>query len=239
MRMEPRTNKRLLGTAYGLVIVVAASVSFAFGRSSGLRDWDLTQPQAVLIAGFASGIFLVTAAWIAFHGQKQNRLDERQRHEDLLAAQRDQHEDQLNAQREEWKAAQKAASDLKFRDEVRDVYMRALKNLDGVMDALLDFRLSAKYDDSDAKYKSVARLGDLNTQWIELQGEFALVSESEIIDVAVEAHALRMQEAKDAVDAIDDEAELPAFDAEASKQSKEKLTALMRTHLDGLRPLAN
>jgi hypothetical protein len=202
------------------------------------NDWDLTQPQAVLIVGFVSGFFLVGAAWLAFHGQKQNRIDERQRHEDLLTAQRDQHEAQLTAQREEWKAVQKAASDLKFRDEVRDVYLRALKNLDGILDAFLDFRLSAKCEDSDGQYKAVNRLSVLNVQWIELRGELALVSEPHIFDAVIGANALRMKLAEDSVEAVDAKASLPDFDSEASKQSKDELTALMRTHLDGLRPVA-
>ncbi|MFE4501702.1 hypothetical protein ACFRFQ_17760 [Rhodococcus sp. NPDC056743] len=114
--MEPRTKKRLLRAAYGGGVVVSAVISFALGRFARLHDWDLTQPQAVLIAGFASGFFLVAAAWIAFHGQKQNRLDERQRHID-----------QLNVQREGWAAEHKAVSDRAYRDEVRGVYRAAIR----------------------------------------------------------------------------------------------------------------
>lgn len=90
-------------------------------------DWDLTQPQATLLAGVISGALLIAAAYIAFHGQREQRRDERARHNEQLRAQREQFREQLQSQREQWGATQRETAALKFRDEVRATYLETLK----------------------------------------------------------------------------------------------------------------
>lgn len=97
----------LIGGAYASVAVLLFVVGLIGGHvCRQIPEWDLTQPQAVLIAavagGLVSGGFLIAAAWIAFHGQRQNREDERNRHDEMLTIQRQQHKDQLDAQREQF-----------------------------------------------------------------------------------------------------------------------------------------
>ncbi|MEW1881033.1 hypothetical protein AB0O58_15185 [Rhodococcus sp. NPDC080181] len=64
-----------------------------------LTEWDLTQPQATLIAGLVGGPFLIAAAAIAFRGQAQTRQDERDKFEQQLQLERENFERQLREQR--------------------------------------------------------------------------------------------------------------------------------------------
>src|SRR3546814_9587515 len=59
-----RSSELVLGVslAFGVPVVLIVG-GIVWGP---LMDWDLTQPQATLIAGFVAGPFLITAAYIAF-----------------------------------------------------------------------------------------------------------------------------------------------------------------------------
>ena len=59
-----------------------------------LMEWDLTQPQATLIAGLVAGPFLITAAYIAFHGQRENMKTEREKFNEQIDVQKKQAQDE-------------------------------------------------------------------------------------------------------------------------------------------------
>lgn len=142
-------------------------------------DWDLTQPQATLLAGVISGALLIVAAYIAFHGQREQRVAERLMHEeqmdeqrrkssDDLAAQRTQLVEQLEAQRSQfmseleakermWKLEADRSAALVLRNEYVGVFTSCVEN----NSAILSGMASAVRHHSNGNYdKALASVGE-------------------------------------------------------------------------------
>ena len=91
-----------------------------------LMEWDLTQPQATLIAGFVAGPFLITAAYIAFHGQRENMKTEREKFDEQIQLQKDQARDELQLKRDQWLAEQRLINARNVRDRDSAMFARML-----------------------------------------------------------------------------------------------------------------
>lgn len=89
-------------------------------------DWDLTQPQATLIAGFVAGPFLITAAYIAFHGQRENMKTERQKFDEQIELQKEQAKADLKLKRAQWSAEQRLTNARNYRDRDAQLFARVL-----------------------------------------------------------------------------------------------------------------
>ncbi len=165
-------------------------------------DWDLTQPQATLLAGVISGVLLIAAAYIAFHGQREQREAEREIHEEQMAeqrrraavdleAQRIQLTEQLNAQRTQFlddieakerirlHELQRAAA-LLHRGEIFPLYSRALERRDALLDALsgVHMALEARNDGARVEYlrKIDVHLENLDGAAIELSASMSVTA---------------------------------------------------------------
>ncbi|OZD05114.1 hypothetical protein CH275_12140 [Rhodococcus sp. 06-235-1A] len=68
-------------------------------NKDNILKWDLTQPQGVLIAGLISGPFLIAAAYLAFHGQKEMRQEERRKFDEQMKFERRKFTETLAEQR--------------------------------------------------------------------------------------------------------------------------------------------
>lgn len=172
MHMESKTASTARYVICGVALLTVFGLGFFIDRIVDhfpFRDWDLTQPQAVLIGALASGIFLVSAAWIAFHGQEQNRIDERQRHEDLL-----------RAQRHQWTATQKATSALKYRDEVRTIYLVELQMQEKLVDLARENWNRVRDNDTERAAKAYEQYHKLYDEEFLLTSTRGLVETSEI-----------------------------------------------------------
>lgn len=91
-----------------------------------LMEWDLTQPQATLIAGFVAGPFLITAAYIAFHGQREHKKTEREKFDEQIQLQKDQARDELQLKRDQWLAEQRLVNARNVRDRDGALFARML-----------------------------------------------------------------------------------------------------------------
>lgn len=91
-----------------------------------LMEWDLTQPQATLIAGLVAGPFLITAAYIAFHGQRENMRTEREKFDEQIQLQKDQARDELQLKRDQWLAEQRLINARNVRDRDSALFARML-----------------------------------------------------------------------------------------------------------------
>lgn len=91
-----------------------------------LMNWDLTQPQATLIAGFVAGPFLITAAYIAFHGQRENMRIEREKFDEQVQLQKDQARVELQLKRDQWVAEQRLTNARNERDRDSALFARIL-----------------------------------------------------------------------------------------------------------------
>lgn len=91
-----------------------------------LMEWDLTQPQATLIAGLVAGPFLITAAYIAFHGQRENTRIEREKFDEQIQLQKDQARDELQLKRDQWLAEQRLINARNVRDRDSALFARML-----------------------------------------------------------------------------------------------------------------
>lgn len=209
-------------------------------------DWDLTQPQATLLAGVISGVLLIAAAYIAFHGQREQRREEGSRHMELLKAQREQlaiqqtqFDDQLRVQREGWAADNKATSDRAYRDEVRTIYRSVLRSSRQVHLPTLHYHL-AKLDKSpDAaadveKYRAqiIHELEELMV----LSEELIMVNSPEV-KTAFSALVLQIKINANMLGAtvLPDDAPRE-FDFLQAEELMTELAQSMGRHLDSLRP---
>jgi hypothetical protein len=91
-----------------------------------LMEWDLTQPQATLIAGLVAGPFLITAAYIAFHGQRENMKTEREKFNEQIDVQKKQARDELQLKRDQWVAEQRLVNARNVRDRDSALFARML-----------------------------------------------------------------------------------------------------------------
>lgn len=91
-----------------------------------LMEWDLTQPQATLIAGLVAGPFLITAAYIAFHGQRENMKTEREKFDEQIKLQKEQALDELQLRRDQWVAEQRLTNARNVRDRDSALFARVL-----------------------------------------------------------------------------------------------------------------
>ncbi|MDQ0281280.1 hypothetical protein [Rhodococcoides fascians] len=91
-----------------------------------LMEWDLTQPQATLIAGLVAGPFLITAAYIAFHGQRENMKTEREKFNEQIKVQKEQARDELQLKRDQWVAEQRLINARNVRDRDSALFARML-----------------------------------------------------------------------------------------------------------------
>jgi hypothetical protein len=89
-------------------------------------DWDLTQPQATLIAGFVAGPFLISAAYIAFHGQRENMKTERDKFNEQIQLQKNQAKDELQLKRDQWVAEQRLTNARNERDRDSALFAQVL-----------------------------------------------------------------------------------------------------------------
>lgn len=143
-------------------------------------DWDLTQPQATLLAGVISGVLLIAAAYIAFHGQREQRREESRRHGEMMKAQRDQFDDQIAAQRNSWSLDQKSSSDRSYRSEVREVYIRVLRIHEKLLKVAVDARYAHTHGDKALWDKLTTEYVALSEKELRLDSERSLVQTSEI-----------------------------------------------------------
>ncbi|MGW6017844.1 hypothetical protein ACWFNS_07560 [Oerskovia enterophila] len=190
------------------------------------NDWDLTQPQAVLIGAVASGCFLVGAAWIAFHGQERNRIEERQRHSD-----------QLQVQREGWAADSKAASDRAYREEVRETYRAVLRSVREVHFQTLAFN-RAKEDPSNSGRVNEIKLQIKSSmeELMALDEEMSLVNTDSVEAAFRSAYLQIMINGGMTPDEPAMSVPSPKFDFFRGEVLIKELTLTMRSHLDALRP---
>lgn len=248
VRPTPYVRTQLLKLP-GWAFAAVAVPLFAIGVLGGvvcrsLPKWDLTQPQAVLIAGVAGGLisgsFLVVAAWIAFHGQAQNRIDERDRHNMLLTAQRDQSNAQLDAQREQWRTELAATSDRAHGDNVRALYVRVLNVQEAIMSANHELSHIVVVEPKK-RSEQLERIADLTQQDIRMIAERRL-----IVDEAVEVRLQKLGEQTsndfEAILRLSRERKVPTssevdavYASESSIDLLGEVTDAMRKHLESLR----
>ncbi|MBH5146336.1 hypothetical protein [Rhodococcus erythropolis] len=149
-------------------------------------DWDLTQPQATLLAGVISGVLLIAAAYIAFHGQREQRAAERLMHEEQmdeqrrkaasdLEAARTQLTEQLVAQRQQFlddidakerirvHEMQRAAA-LMRHAELQPIYANALSVRDALREALLSAHRMVEFNQPAMVQQRIEEAGRLSTQ---------------------------------------------------------------------------
>ena len=175
-------------------------------------DWDLTQPQATLLAGVISGVLLIVAAYIAFHGQREQRAAERQMHEEQLAEQRRKAAEDLEAQRiqlvEQTDAQRRQLSEQL--DAQRSQFTEELKarermwNIEADRSAALVLRneymgMFASHADQNARIlsslmnaqrhhsrghhdKALESIGETNGRWVESSAVPLVLSASDLIN---------------------------------------------------------
>lgn len=242
MLMEPRVRNFARYVVYVVVLIVTFGVGFSIDRLIDhfpFRDWDLTQPQATLLAGVISGALLIAAAYIAFHGQREQRAEENTRHRELLTAQRQQFDDQLDAQRDASVSEHKASSDLEFRNEVRDVYVRMLANRSRYADALYDYHQGALAKDDRELSAALTVILKLTQERVLLVGEMRLVSTDAVRAASAELteYELAVEDAVAAVPSILEAGGTPPVHNHLKLDvSRTNLVDRMREHLDSLRP---
>jgi hypothetical protein len=109
----------------------------------------MTTPQATLLAASISGPALILAAYIAFHGQRENRAEEARKFEiqmaeqraqadALLTAQRNQLTEQLDAQRQQLLSEQAEARHAARRATLEPIYRAAATRYAAILTELGD-----------------------------------------------------------------------------------------------------
>ncbi|QXW04026.1 hypothetical protein [Rhodococcus globerulus] len=147
------------------------------------NDWDLTQPQATLLAGVISGALLIAAAYIAFHGQREQRAAERRIHEEQiaeqrrkassdLAAQRAQLVEQLDAQRSQfmreleskermWRLEADRSAALVLRNEYVGMFTSCAENNSAIVSSMMNAERHHSNGDYDKALASVGETAPL------------------------------------------------------------------------------
>lgn len=209
-------------------------------------DWDLTQPQATLLAGVISGVLLIAAAYIAFHGQREQRREEGRRHMELLKAQREQlaiqqtqFDDQLRVQREGWAADNKANSDRAYREEVRQTYKAAIRALRDVHIQTDEFhRAKQEPSDKDVVMRIRAEVKLAVQELMVLDEELVMVNSDEVRK-AYSAAVTRIEinggmdnPNESAITRVSED-----FDFQKGESLITALAVAMGKHLDSLRPI--
>ena len=147
-----------------------------------IRDgnWDLTQPQATLIGGIIGGLLLVVAAVIAFSGQKAQRKEERERHDEQLRAQRKQFDDQVREQRTEWKSTLHAEGMRAERNELIETYAKMSGLISASHSAIIDMYTASK-DDQRTEWDALkVRLSLLLVEYQSNVGRVSIVGDIQV-----------------------------------------------------------